>query len=256
MLHSRRVFDENSVAPASAKAHRDAENPALPGKTASKAPRKALGNITNVTGRTDKAAFGKTPSTTQAPPRKAPLGDITNSKLPPRQPAPKQVAREDVPALQLPAPKSRLDLLAEQYAKDGIEQLAGKGWNQLQRDAELRQDLEIAARVAAITSIPYRVPVAHLSQGSFKVPRKPLQAVPQPPSPQMSPRGDDDWDNLTLSQKAAQLPDLPLDDNWGIRESVFHAEENDLSGRQHDANDDFSTEMRWPDDPGAAWQDL
>ena len=47
MLHRRRVFDENSVAPASAKAHRDVENAANPAKTASKAPRKALGNITN-----------------------------------------------------------------------------------------------------------------------------------------------------------------------------------------------------------------
>ena len=163
MFQSRPVQDENSGAPVHSKGFRDVENSATAGKPSAKAPRKALGNITNVTGRTEKVSKGKPPSSTLPPPRKLPFGDLTNSFPPVKPAAPKQAAKQ-LQAAPAAVVKSRLDALAEQYAKDGVENLAGKGWKQLKEDAENRQDEAIAARVAAITSIPYHLPVAVLSQ--------------------------------------------------------------------------------------------
>lgn len=70
---------------------------------------------------------------------------------------------------------------------------------------------------------------------------------------------DDDWDKLTICQKAAQLPDIPLDDNWGVRESILQEEEptdNPGMDRQYDVTSDTSANMHWSDNPAPAWQDM
>ena len=122
-----------------------------------------MGNITNMAVRGELLS-GKTPSSAVPPPRKLrPLGDITNIKPAIKPPAPKQGARDSRAAAH-PAPKSALDLQAEIFAKEGTENLAGKGWKQLQAEAARREDQAIAARVAAIVSIPYHFPMASLSE--------------------------------------------------------------------------------------------
>ena len=164
MLHSRRtVQDENRTASIRSKSVNDTENAGVPWKQSGKgAPRRALGNITNVALRNDSLAGSKTPGTL-LPSKIRALGKITN--LPPsaKPAAPKQ-STKDKPAAPVAAAKSELDLLAEQYAKDGTESLAGKGWQQLQAEAEEREDQAIAARIRAIASIPYRSSLGHLLQ--------------------------------------------------------------------------------------------
>ena len=164
MLHSRRPLqDENSSVYVNPKLARDTENVGLPLKTAAKGPRKALGNITNVAARGEVLLQGKTPASALPQQRKLrPLGDITNLK-PTVKPPIHKPARESVAAA-FAANKSDIDRRAELYATEGIESLAGKGWKQLQLEAVQREDQAIAARVAAIASIPYHAPVTFLSQ--------------------------------------------------------------------------------------------
>lgn len=156
MLHSRAALqDENISAHSSRKGGRDADIPSLTTKQTAKGPRKALGNITNVTSRGDQLPPGKTPASGLRQLKGRPLGDITNLRPPLQPKAQKEVVRPNVAGPQV-KPKSQLDLRAEHYASSGVEQLAGKGWEQLQAEAAQRQDEQIAARVAAFISVPYR----------------------------------------------------------------------------------------------------
>lgn len=159
MLHrGRLVQDENSTAPVRSKTVGDTENLGPGWKQPGKGPiRKALGNITNVALRTDQIASSKTPGAIP-PPKPRPLGNITNIPISGKPEKTKQSAQSK-PAAPAPATKSAIDLLAERYAKDGTERLAGKGWHQLQAEADERETQAIHARVRHLTSIPYRVPL-------------------------------------------------------------------------------------------------
>lgn len=48
--------------------------------------------------------------------------------------------------------------VAEVYAEEGTESCAGKTWRQQEQLRERQQDAEIAARVLAFTSAPFRIP--------------------------------------------------------------------------------------------------
>lgn len=150
MLHTSRpaVFggqDENASTSFEVRGNKENPGSVLGGKGAAGvkqplvAARKALGNITNTTAKQAPGAAepGKTV-------RKA-LGDISNS-----------VAKKDgqlkealkppaaAPVVQTAAaPKSK----AEIFAEDGVEKLAGKGWDELERERELREQAEIKQRV-------------------------------------------------------------------------------------------------------------
>lgn len=120
--------------------------------------RKALGNITNRGGfDPENIAPGKTPTAGAAPaPARRALGDITNSNAtapasllrttqkPAAQPAAQQTAAAQ--------PRSRLDELAE----GGVERLAGRGWEELERDRLAREDDDIQRRLAALANYSAR----------------------------------------------------------------------------------------------------
>ena len=59
-----------------------------------------------------------------------------------------------------PAPKSKIDI----WAEEGIENLAGKSWREMQKDREALQDREISERIRrALTSKPVRPFTASVS---------------------------------------------------------------------------------------------
>ena len=49
--------------------------------------------------------------------------------------------------------------VAEVYAEEGIESCSGMTWRQQEQLRERQQDAEIAARVLAFTSAPFRIPL-------------------------------------------------------------------------------------------------
>ena len=49
--------------------------------------------------------------------------------------------------------------LAEVYAEEGTESCAGMTWREQEQLRERQQDAEIAARVLAFTSAPFRIPL-------------------------------------------------------------------------------------------------
>ena len=58
-----------------------------------------------------------------------------------------------------PAPKSKIDI----WAEEGIENLAGKSWREMQKDREALQDREISERIRrALTSKPVRPFIASI----------------------------------------------------------------------------------------------
>eukprot|EP00887_Chlorella_sp_A99_P002110 scaffold21.g2110.t1 len=125
--------------------------------------RKALGNITNrAAPDAENTLPGKTPAAGAAP-RRA-LGDITNAntsleaQAPRAGPADKPAAAE--PSCRRAEPVGATTAVgscwAEEYAVDGVERLAGRGWEALERDRTARQDDEISARLGALASFSAR----------------------------------------------------------------------------------------------------
>ena len=49
--------------------------------------------------------------------------------------------------------------MAEVYAEEGTESCAGRTWRQQEQLRERQQDAEIAARVLAFASAPFRIPL-------------------------------------------------------------------------------------------------
>ncbi len=52
--------------------------------------------------------------------------------------------------------------VADLYAEEGTERCAGMTWDQQEALRERQQDAEIAARVRAFNSVPYRMPLPYL----------------------------------------------------------------------------------------------
>ena len=102
--------------------------------------RKALGNITNHGLQASSIIPGKTPAGSVV--RKPALGTINTN-----------AARGGEAVALAAAPgEDRITKLAQ----DGVESLAGKGWDDLERDREARLDAEINDRVAAMASLGRR----------------------------------------------------------------------------------------------------
>ena len=128
--------------------------------------RKALGNITNRPSNLQEVVFPKSAAKTGLGQRKT-LGDITNTT--PAKPvgAPKPQLQKAVQQKASAAKNSqtKLQSLAERYAQDGVEQLAGKSKQQLDLDREARDLAEAHAKAAYFASLPaFRPPVLHWSQ--------------------------------------------------------------------------------------------
>jgi hypothetical protein len=96
--------------------------------------RKALGNITNHGLTASNVLPGKTPAGSVA---RKPLGAATNGAVAATQAAP-------------------ADERAARLAQDGVEQMAGMGWEELEADREAREDVEIAQRMAAMAALGRR----------------------------------------------------------------------------------------------------
>ena len=58
--------------------------------------------------------------------------------------------------------------VADLYAEEGTERCAGMTWHQQEALRERQQDAEIAARVRAFNSVPYRMPLPYLPR--YKAP--------------------------------------------------------------------------------------
>ncbi|BDA47937.1 hypothetical protein COCOBI_11-1940 [Coccomyxa sp. Obi] len=160
------------------------------GKTPGLGRRKALGNITN----TERKPVDTAPA---LKPRKA-LGDITNAT--PVQPSHANTKKSDAnvkkPALPLAHAKEvALQRLADIYAEDGIERMAGKTWRELEKEQRQRDDAEIEERVRAINSAPYRMPFSVFGRRRRQDLTNPVH-VPQPPSPPPTPHNSLDLDDL------------------------------------------------------------
>ncbi|KAK9907676.1 hypothetical protein WJX75_007993 [Coccomyxa subellipsoidea] len=175
------------------------------GKTPGLGRRKALGNITN----TDR----KPGDNAQALKSRRALGDITNATpVQPSQSKPKSVeAKLHNPALpQTHARQVALKSLAELYAEDGVERTAGKGWREMNREQQQRDDADINRRVAALTSVPYRMPFSLLNNSRHRRQGldKPVH-VPRPPSPPPTPYNSLDLDDLpALDSLILQPPSI------------------------------------------------
>ena len=111
-------------------------------KTAIPSARKALGNITN-----------SGLSATNILPRKASTGSVARKPL---GPVFKEVAKNSNSAsTQIKGPN---DDRISKLMQDGVEKMAGKGWNELEQEREARLDQEITERLAAVASFGRRVP--------------------------------------------------------------------------------------------------
>jgi hypothetical protein len=112
--------------------------------------RKALGNITNraLQPGADGRLPGKTPATKSGRPA---LGDLTNASAAKAGGTQAAKPREEA---QHTAASCSLDSRASQYASDGVERRAGKGWEQLERERAEREEDEIDARLASLASAP------------------------------------------------------------------------------------------------------
>ncbi|KAL4452350.1 hypothetical protein ABPG75_008012 [Micractinium tetrahymenae] len=230
--------DENALAglhrPAALKAAPLGGEPGLGGLGAKKAAgfplpgaRKALGNITNRGGfDPENTAPGKTPvaGAAPAPPRRA-LGDITNSnaaapaslRRTAQKPAAAQPEAQQTAAAAAAAvaqPRSRLDELAE----GGVERLAGRGWEALERDRLAREDAEIQGRLAALASYPAR-PLPNFfplwgAGGMERALKKDVLPTP-PASPAKQTGATAGLGSLAmpdLGDPALALPDVPFPD--------------------------------------------
>ena len=102
--------------------------------------RKALGNITNKGLEASNILPGKTPAGSVA--RKA-LGNLTNAA------APSSNAQAATKSQQL---EDRINKLAQ----DGVEKLAGKGWDDLEKEREVRAEEEIVQKVSAMAALGRR----------------------------------------------------------------------------------------------------
>ena len=115
--------------------------------------RKALGNITNRGGFGENAPPAKTPAA--AGPRRA-LGDTTNAAKPPgTQQQPRAAEKPAAPAAAAAAARP-MGSLAEAYAAEGVERLAGKGWEELEADRAARADAEMDQRLLAFAALGKR----------------------------------------------------------------------------------------------------
>ena len=115
--------------------------------------------------------------------------------------------------------QDHLQSQAEAYAENGVERLAGKGWRELERQQQLRADADIAgvspcsqhtsrrcmtllsrsccnrsvclacaARVAAISAVPFYVPfMAQATRRQRGLHTLPSQSQPQEIPPPLSP---------------------------------------------------------------------
>jgi hypothetical protein len=139
--------------------------------------RKAFGNITNQgPAHPSSVQPSKTSANAPATARKA-LGDITNSAKPSQeqQQGTGQPKAEKPSASIDEAVAAERDRLAELYAKDGVEKLAGKGWKELQADMEARENAEIMDRLLRIVN-PNRPYITGVSMRRW-MPR-PFRALP------------------------------------------------------------------------------
>lgn len=108
-------------------------------KTGMPSARKALGNITN-RGGLDNILPGKAPTGSVA---RKPLGPVFN-----------EVAKGAITAsAQAIRPN---DERISKLMQDGVEKMAGKGWDELEREREARMDQEITDRLAAVASFGRR----------------------------------------------------------------------------------------------------
>lgn len=96
--------------------------------------RKALGNITNHGLTASNVLPGKTPAGSVA---RKPLGAVTNGAA-------------------AAAPRAPADDRAARLAQDGVERMAGMGWEELEADREAREDAEIGQRMAAMAALGRR----------------------------------------------------------------------------------------------------
>lgn len=78
--------------------------------------------------------------------------------------------------------------LADLYAEDGVESMAGKGWRDMEKEQQERDDADIQKRVAAISSVPFRVPFSMLNNNRSRQQNKAKHVhVLRPPSPPPTP---------------------------------------------------------------------
>jgi len=77
--------------------------------------------------------------------------------------------------------------LADLYAEDGVESMAGKGWREMEKEQQERDDADIQKRVAVLSSVPFRVPFSMLNNSRFRKQKAEHVRVPRPPSPPPTP---------------------------------------------------------------------
>ncbi|EIE27394.1 hypothetical protein COCSUDRAFT_55407 [Coccomyxa subellipsoidea C-169] len=176
------------------------------GKTPGLGRRKALGNITN----TERKAGDTAPATK---PRRA-LGDITNATPVQSSQSKAKHAETNLQKSALPqsyAKQVALKSLAELYAEDGVERMAGKTWREMSKEQQQRDDADIKRRVTAFTSVPYRMPFSLLNNSRHRrapIVDKPVP-VPRPPSPPPSLHNSLDLDDLpSLDSLILQPPSI------------------------------------------------
>ena len=60
--------------------------------------------------------------------------------------------------------QARTEDVADIYAEEGTEDSMGMTWQQQEAVRVRQQDADIAARMRAFNSVPYRMPLPHLSR--------------------------------------------------------------------------------------------
>jgi hypothetical protein len=127
-----RVIDENALPLGNALAGKGAPSAVKTGT------RKAFGNLTNAAAAPGASTVGK---------QRRAFGEL------------RSIAKTDGKPSSAPQPApvtasggDRISKLAEQYAAGGIEQLAGKGWHQLEKERHRREEEELQASARRMTS--------------------------------------------------------------------------------------------------------
>lgn len=125
-----RIVDENAVPLGQGLLAKGAPSAAKTGA------RKALGNLTNTKPSASIATAGK---------QRRAFGEVRS--IAKSENADCSAAAKPAATVAVAAVESKGEDLAARYAAEGVEQLAGKGWHQLERERYAREDAEISASV-------------------------------------------------------------------------------------------------------------